>query len=169
MNNNQFLNFSKPFLSALVETFKLMVQTEVKPHTPKIKKGNDAFGDVTALISMNGVVEVEGDEKKFNGFLALSFPEELYVKMASRMLMEEYTAFCEDISDTGAEIANIIMGNAKAGLYELGYKLEMATPSTIRGSKHELHYPSSSITIAITVSSDLGDFALELCAEEVSG
>jgi len=166
MSDSHFVNFSKPFLDALTDTFEMMVQTEIKAHSPKIKDKPTAKGDITALIGMNGKVIRDGVEKDFKGLMAISWPEALYIKLAGRMLFEEYTEYCDDIADSGAEICNIVMGNAKNGLTPLGYKIEMATPSTVRGKQHEIKYPTKTTVIDITISCDLGDFTLELCYQE---
>lgn len=166
MSDNHFVKFSKPFLDALTETFEMMVQTKISAHSPKIKNSSIASGDISALIGMNGKVERDGNEKDFKGIMVISWPEDLYVKLAGRMLFEEYTEYCDDIADTGAEICNIIMGNAKNGLSPMGYKIDMATPSTIRGANHEIKYPDKTTVIEIVISCDAGDFSLELCYQE---
>lgn len=163
MPENLFVNFSKPFVDALKETFELMVQTNITAHTPTIKSDTVAKGDITALIGMNGSVERDGASKDFKGLLAISWPEDVYIKFASRMLYEDYTEFCDEIADAGAEIANIVMGNAKSGLVPQGYKIDMASPSTVKGKNHEIKYPPKTTIIQITISSDLGDFSLEIC------
>lgn len=163
---SNFVQFSKPFIDALTETFELMVQTEIKCHSPKIKANQVAKGDITAIIGMNGVLEQDGEQKDFRGLMAISWPEDVYVKFASRMLFEDFDGYCDEISDSGAEIVNIVMGNAKGQLNPLGFKLEMATPSTIRGKQHEIKYPAKTTVIEITVSSDIGDFSLELCYQD---
>lgn len=167
MSDSQFVKFSKPFLDALKDTYEMMVQTEIKPHTPSIKNDSTASGDITSMIGMNGVLEIDGELKDFKGLMAISWPEDLYIKLASRMLFEEYTEYCDDISDTGSEICNIVMGNAKNGLTPLGYKIEMASPSTIRGKSHEIKYPTKTTVIAIKIGCDLGEFTLELCYQEI--
>jgi chemotaxis protein CheX len=166
-HHERFLNFSRPFLDALKDTFETMVQTTIKPHSPEIKKGAKGSGDISAMIGMNGQVEKDGDTKNFKGLLVFSFPEEVYLKIAGAMLFEEFTEYNEDIADTGSEIANIVMGNAKSGLSEMGYKIEMASPSTVRGPDHEITYPAGTIIVVITISSDHGDFKMELCYQEV--
>ena len=168
MAGQNFVKFSKPFLDALSETFEMMVQTKIKAHSPSIKTSNVASGDITALIGMNGKVERDGEMKDFKGLMAISWPEDMYVKLAGRMLFEEYAEYCEDIADSGAEICNIVMGNAKNGLTPLGYKIDMATPSTVRGKAHEIKYPSKTTVVEIILTCDLGDFALELCYQENS-
>ena len=165
---SNFVQFSKPFINALTDTFKLMVDTDIKCHSPKIKDNKTAKGDITAMIGMNGVLESNGTSKDFRGLMAISWPEDVYIKFASKMLYEEFTEYCDEISDSGAEVVNIVMGNAKGQLSPLGFKLEMATPSTIRGKQHEIRYPSKTTVIEITVSSDIGDFTLELCYQDIA-
>lgn len=165
--SKHFVEFAKPFIDNLKETFEMMVQTKVKVHTPQVKKTPIAKGDITSLIGMNGTKDLNGKEMSFKGLMALTFPEEVYVKLAGRMLMEEYTEYCDDISDAGSEICNIIMGNSKNGLSQLGFKIGMASPSTIRGTNHEIKYPPKTVVIEIMCTTEVGDFILELCYQEV--
>ena len=164
--SSNFLQFSRPFIEALKETFSLMVQTQINAHSPEIKTSPMAKGDISAIIGMNGIVDTSSGPKDFKGLLVISWPEEVYVKVASRMLYEDYQEYCDEISDSGAEIVNIVMGNAKNGLTPLGFKIDMASPSTVRGKQHEIKYPPKTTVIAITISSDIGDFTLELCYQE---
>lgn len=161
-----FVQFSKPFIDALKETFSVMAQTEITAHSPRVKNSTILTGQITASIGMNGKLETPEGTKDFKGLLIISWPEDVYIKFASRMLFEEYTQYCDEISDSGAEVANIVMGNAKNGLTPMGYKIEMAIPSTIRGNNMEIKYPPGSTVIAITITADIGDFALELCYQE---
>jgi chemotaxis protein CheX len=164
---SRFIKFSKPFIDGLSDTFKVMMDTEVKAHSPKVKTSNIATGDISALIGLNGVFENDGNKKSFKGLLVLSWSEEFYIKMASKMLMEEYTEYSEEIQDVGAELSNIVMGNAKGVLNPMGYKIEMASPSTVRGKQHEVIYPQNTTVIEITITSDMGQFMMELCYQEV--
>lgn len=160
------VQFSKPFIDGLKDTFATMVQTEIKTHSPQIKKDPNAIGDISALIGMNGLLEKDGKTVEVKGLIALSWKEDVYVKMASRMLMEEYSEYNEEISDTGAEIVNIVMGNAKAKLASEGFKIEMASPSTVKGRELEIKYPPKATIIEITCSADIGEFSLEICYQE---
>ncbi len=168
MSNSHFASFSKPFIMALKETFEVMVQTKVTPHSPKLKTTLSATGDISALIGMNGKVDRDGVQKDIKGLLCITWPEDVYVKLAGRMLFDEFEAYCEEIADSGAEICNIVMGNAKNEIAQMGYKIEMATPSTIRGKNHEIKYPSGSTVVEITMTTDVGDFRLEICYQEES-
>lgn len=165
---SRFVEFSKPFIDGIKETFNIMMEVDVRIHSPSIKSDNKAKGDISAIIGMNGNLEKQENNKPFKGQMVLSWTEEVYVNMANKMLMEEYTEYNEEIQDAGAEISNIVMGNAKKFLNPMGYKIEMATPSTIRGKGHEIIYPPDTTIVEIKVSSSLGDFMMELCYLELN-
>lgn len=162
-----FLKFAAPFIKSTKETFKIMVSTEVSMHSPKFKKDNLGHGDITALIGVTGTLETSNGPADFRGIVALSFKEAVYVKIASRMLGEEHSSYNPEIADAGAELANIILGSAKPGLNEIGCKLKMTSPSTIRGLNHEISFPKDGIVIETIVSSDMGDFYLDLCSQDI--
>lgn len=165
--NDFFLKFAAPFIKSTKETLRIMVSTEVTMHSPKFKKDNTGRGDITALIGVTGVLDAAKGPVDFRGLVALSFKEEVYVKLASRMLGEEYTEYNQEIADAGAEIANIILGSAKPGLNEIGVKLGMTSPSTIRGRDHEISFPKDGMVIETVVTTDCGDFFLDLCCQDI--
>ncbi len=166
MNIESYVKFSRPFIDALKETFKVMVSTDITPHSPRLKSDSKARGEITAMIGMNGVIEKNGQQLKFNGLIALSFSKEVYLKIASAMMMQEFTDYHEDMEDTGAEIANIVMGNAKKVLAEQGYKIGMSTPTRIKGKDHEIKYPSNTVVVETSISSDHGEFTFDICYQE---
>jgi chemotaxis protein CheX len=166
MNIESYVKFSKPFIDALKETFKVMVSTEITPHSPRLKSDSKARGEITAMIGMNGVLEKNGQQLKFNGLIALSFSKEVYLKIASAMMMQEFTDYHEDMEDTGAEIANIVMGNAKKVLAEQGYKIGMSTPTRVKGKDHEIKYPANTVVVETSISSDHGEFTFDICYQE---
>jgi chemotaxis protein CheX len=166
MNIESYIKFSKPFIDALRETFKVMLSTDITPHSPKMKTTNHASGEITAMIGMNGTVDKAGKVQDFNGLIALSFKKDVYLKIASAMMMQEFDDYCEDMEDTGSEIANIVMGNAKKVLANEGYKIGMSTPTRVKGINHEIKYPANTIVIETTISSALGEFTFDICYRE---
>lgn len=165
--NETFLKFSAPFIKSSKETFKVMMHTDVTMHSPKLRTDSVSTGDITAIIGMNGFAENVDGPKEFKGVLAISFPEPVYVKLASRMLGEDYTEYSSEIADVGAELANIILGSAKPGLSALGIKLDMTSPSTVRGKLHEISFPRGSTIVETTMTCDLGDFFLDICYQDL--
>lgn len=166
MKNEEFVNFSKPFFDSLRNVFKTMLQLDIKPHSPRFKEKRPASGDISSVIGMNGSF-TNDPTKLFQGLLVLSFSEDVYIKLASSMLMEEYTVYSDEIADVGAELANIILGNSKQPLFEMGYKLGMTTPTTIRGKNHEIKYPNNTTVIETTIDTAKGSFILEICFQSI--
>lgn len=166
MSNANFLEFSKPFISAAKNVFETMVFTKLEPSKPKVKSDNVSKGDVSAVLGLNGKLTKNGEEKNYRAMLVMSFPYETYIKIAGAMLMEEYTEFNEDIRDVGGEICNMIMGNAKRELNTLGYDCNMAIPSIIEGKGHTIKYPNSTTVILIPINSAHGELFIELCYAE---
>jgi CheY-specific phosphatase CheX len=162
----RFLKFSAPFVESTKEIFKVMISTDVRLHSPRLKVDRRSRGDITAFIAMNGVVGIGDNKKDFAGLLALAFTEPVYLAVASRMLGEEYKEYGPDVADVGAEIVNIILGKSKPALHALGIQLGMSNPSTIMGRQHEISFPRTGEVVEIIVESDMGQMFLDLCYQE---
>jgi chemotaxis protein CheX len=167
MNVESYIKFSRPFIEALKETFKVMMSMDITPHSPRVKNDTMARGEITAMIGMNGTVEKNGKQHEFNGLIALSFKKEVYLKIASAMLFQEFEDYSDEIEDTGSEIANIVMGNAKKTLATQGYKIGMSTPTRIKGKDHEIRYPNGTVVIETTIGGPMGEFSFDICYREI--
>jgi chemotaxis protein CheX len=165
--SDMFLKFSAPFIKSTKKTFLTMVNTEIQMHSPQIKTNNLSGADITALIGINGTYKNSGKDQEFRGLLALCFSKDIYLKIASRMLGEDYTELVPEIADAGPELANIILGSSKQELLDLGIKLQLTSPSSIKGIDHEITYPKGATVMRTTVTCDLGDFYLDLCYQDV--
>lgn len=163
---NNFIEFSKPFVEVSKNVFETMVFTKLETNKPTVKEGCTSKGDISAILGVSGVLSKDGVDKPYKGMLVISWPYETYIKIASAMLMEEYTEYCDEIADVGGEIANMVMGNAKRNLAEMGYSSNMAIPSLIEGPGHNLTYPSGTPVILIPINSAHGPFYMELCYSE---
>ncbi len=166
MSNTNFIEFSKPFVDAAKNVFETMVFTKLDPQKPELKRDDVSRGDISAVLGINGEIDKDGEKKDYRGMLVLSWPYETYFKIASAMLMETFTEYNNEIADVGGEIANMIMGNAKRHLNEMGYTNSMAIPSMIEGKGHTLKYPTGTVIIVIPVKSAHGPFYMELCYRE---
>jgi len=165
-DTSKFLEFSKPFVDGIRNVFETMVFTKVATQKPSLKQGNTSKGDVSAVLGMTGEVTKDGEVLPFKGMLVLSWPLETYLKVAGAMLMAEYSEYNDEIADVGAEISNMIMGNAKRDLTPQGYKLDMSIPSMISGKDHNINYPNRTVVVEIPIESDHGVFYMELCYKE---
>ena len=82
------------------------------------------------------------------------------------MFGEEIKELNEEIKDAAGEITNMISGQARKILDELGRTLHGAIPSVIMGKNHTLTHMTTSPIIAIPFSTDNGDFTIEVCIED---
>ncbi|MCO4793232.1 MAG: chemotaxis protein CheX [Bacteriovoracaceae bacterium] len=159
----RYLEFCKPFVDGLKNVYSTMVFTEIKHRTPQLKRESCEFSDYSSVMGINGVFESEESKPiDFKGSLVISWPMDTYLKTSSKMLMEEYSEFDDDIKDVGMEISNIAMGNAKKIVNPLGYKIEMSVPNCIVGKDHSVDSEKGTVTIIIPFESDLGPFYMEI-------
>lgn len=165
-NDNNFIDFSRPFVEAAKNVFETMIYTKLEPQKPNIKKDNISKGDISAVLGMSGEIERAGGKSNYKAMLVLSFPYATYFKVAGAMLSETYTSYVPDIHDVGGEIVNMIMGNAKRDLKGIGYSSNMAIPSMIEGKDHTIKYPSGTTVILIPINSAHGEFYMEICYSE---
>jgi chemotaxis protein CheX len=162
-SDTSFIDFSRPFVEACKNIFSTMVMCTLEPQKPLIKADNNSRGDITAVIGLSGEVEKNGKKSSYRAMLVLSFPYDTYFKIASAMLGETYTTYHQDIHDLGGEMVNMIMGNAKRDLKNLGYTSNMAIPSLIEGKGHSLTYPAGTKVILIPFECKHGPLYMELC------
>lgn len=167
MNVKNFIDFSKPFIDATKNTFEKMVFTKLNSGKPEIKKDRVARGEISAIIGISGLKKEDGKQSKFRGMILVSFPTDVYIKIANAMLGESYTEYNDEIKDVGAEIINIVVGGAKATLNEFGLYPEMATPTTVQGVNHSISYLDKADVILIPFTSDLGQFFMEICYSDI--
>ncbi len=164
--NTNFLEFAKPFIDAAKSVFETMIFTKLEPKKPCLKENNISKGEISSLIGLSGTVEKDGKTSDFKSMFVMSWPEQTYVKVASSMLGEEHTEYSDEITDVGAEITNMIVGNAKRQLCQIGYNLDMAIPSIVHGKNHKLSYPSGTNVILMPINSGHGEFYMEICYKD---
>lgn len=168
MTSTNFIEFSRPFVNAAKNVFETMVFTKLDPQKPVLKKDGFSRGDISAILGITGKITLQEapDPMDFRAMLVISWPFQTYLNVASAMLMETYKEYCDDIADVGGEICNMVMGNAKRELAGLGYSLNMAIPSMIKGEGHIIKYPPKTTVIMIPLNSAHGQMFLELCYRE---
>lgn len=146
-----------PFINATLHVLETMASTKPEAGKPYLKKDEVARGDVTGIIGLTGEV---------NGTISVSFTENSILFIVSRMFGEEMKELNEEIKDAVGEITNMISGQARKELEELGRSLKAAIPTVIMGKNHSISHISSSPIIAIPFGTDNGDFTIEVCFEE---
>ena len=160
-----FLEFSKPFIAAAKNIFETMISCKIEAQKPSIKNNQVGLGDVNATIALAGVTSKDGKEIPYEAMLVISFPFDTYFKVAGIMLSDVYTEFVPEIRDLGAEITNMVMGNAKSDLTKMGYSTNNTIPKIIEG-KTTIIYPTVQNIVVIPFTCEHGTFYMELCYKE---
>ncbi|NJB69407.1 chemotaxis protein CheX [Desulfobaculum xiamenense] len=146
----------KPFLAAVSSVISTMAMIQVTPGKPFIKRDTTANGDVTGIISMSGAR---------NGTISVTFTEPCVLAIVSSMLGEEITEMGQDIRDAVGEITNMISGQARKGLAEIGMTFEGGIPTVIMGTNHTITHISKEPILAIPFGTEHGDFTVEVSLE----
>ena len=147
----------EPFISATLNVLRTMAFTEAHTDGPYMKNEKKAKGDVS------GVIGITGD---FNGSLSVSFPEKSILTIVSNMFGEEMSEVDDEIRDAVGEITNMISGQARQKLDEIGRSLKAAIPSVILGKNHKITHISKHPVITIPFHTQEGEFTIEVCFEK---
>lgn len=143
-----------PFLEATVSVLKTMASLEPNPGKPYIKKGVSATGDVS------GVVGISGDTE---GSLCITFTRGCILFIISRMLGEEQREINDEVKDAVGELTNMISGDSRRRLEEMGHHFLGAIPSVISGQNHEIKHITKGPILSIPFSTPAGPFTVEVC------
>ncbi|WDP89821.1 MAG: chemotaxis protein CheX [Desulfobacter sp.] len=143
-----------PFINATINVLETMAFMSVEAGKPYLKKGTTAVGDVTGVIGLTGVA---------HGTIAVTFEESCILTVVSNMLGEEMETLNEDISDAVGELTNMISGQARKELDEIGKVFKAAIPSVITGKNHTIRHYVDGPKIAIPFKTDGGEFTIEVC------
>jgi chemotaxis protein CheX len=147
-------DYINPFLEATVSVLKTMTSVEPIPGKPFIKKGTSAVGDVS------GIVGITGDEE---GSLCLSFTKGCILLIISRMFGEEQKEITDEVKDAVGELTNMISGDSRRRLEEIGFHFLGSVPSVISGPGHEVKHISKGPILSIPFSTKAGTFSVEVC------
>ena len=145
---------AKPFVQATINVLSSMTGLSPVPGKPYVKKTDKAQGDVSAIVGITGCK---------SGAVALSFSQSCAIALVKGMLGDAIEDIIADTRDAVGEITNMISGQARATLSEMGLPLQGSTPSIVFGANHSLSFPGQVPTVAIPFETDYGAFTLEFC------
>ncbi|MGB9697825.1 MAG: chemotaxis protein CheX [Thermodesulfobacteriota bacterium] len=143
-----------PFLSATVHVLKTMVNLTPVVGKPYIKKESSTRGDIS------GIVGIIGDTE---GSLCLTFSKNCILYIVSKLFGEEQQEINEEVKDAVGELTNMISGDARRRLEEIGYHFQGAVPSVVSGPNHEIKHITKGPILAIPFSTLAGNFIVEIC------
>lgn len=145
-----------PFINATLNVLETMAFVKAESGKPYLKNDDIAQGDVSGVIGFTG---------EANGTLSITFDELCILKIVSSMFGEEMTEINEEIADAVGELTNMISGQARKELEEVGKKYQAAIPTVITGKNHKLETKTQGPKIAIPFKTEFGSFTIEVCLE----
>ena len=146
-----------PFIKAITDVLSTMAATNPKPGKPYVKDGTVATGDVTGLVGLTGAKI---------GSVSISFDKACAIAIVKNMLQDDIQDLLQDVKDTVGEITNMVSGQARAGLAEMGISLQGSTPTVVMGDKHSIAHVTTGPIMAIPFTTESGDFTVEFCFQK---
>ena len=154
---NMDVKFINPFIESTLHVLKTIASVKAEGGKPFLKKDFKALGDVSSIIGLTGDVK---------GTVSVSFSEESILPIVSAMFGEEIAALNEEVKDAVGEIANMISGQARQKLDEMGLNLKAAIPTVVMGKNHVISHITDQKIVAIPFDTDSGGFTIEICFED---
>lgn len=145
---------ARPFIKAAVDILSTMSGIAASPGKPYVKKSLVAKGDVSAIVG------VTGDK---TGTIAVSFTRPCAIALVKGMLGDDIQDILQDTQDAVGEVTNMVSGQARAALVDLGITLQGSTPTVIMGDGHLIRHITSNPVVAIPFTTDHGEFTIEFC------
>ena len=148
--------FVNPFISATLKVLEVQTSTKGVPAKMFVKKSSELSGDISGVLGI--------ESSMFQGSLVISFPQQTFLSVMSKMLGENIAVMNKEIIDGAGELINIIFSQAKLSLKELGYDMRATLPSVFLGKNLPANSPKPFITLVVPFESDSGKFFIEICA-----
>ena len=145
-----------PFINATLNVLETMAFVKSEAGKPFLKKDDIAKGDVSGIIGITG---------ETNGTIYVTFDESSILKIVSNMFGEKMREINNEITDAVGELTNMISGQARKELEEIGKVFHGAIPSVITGKNHKLIPMTKGPRIAIPFKTDSGNFTVEVALE----
>lgn len=154
------VDFINPFIDSAMKTLnKLCGVNNIEAMKPHL------LGEEKLEIDISGVLGITSPY--FRGSISISFDDNVYRDIISKMLEENISEVDINNQDGAAEIINIIFGQTKAILNQRGYSLERAIPSVLRGKGHNILENSKIPILLVPFRSDLGKFWIQICVKAI--
>jgi len=146
-----------PFINATINVLETMAFVKCEAGKPYLKKDDVAKGDVTGIIGITG---------ETNGTISVTFEEKAILKVVSNIFGEEIQKLNSEVADAVGELTNMISGQARRELEEIGKIFRAAIPTVISGKDHQITHYTDGPKIAIPFVIEGGRFTIEVCMEK---
>jgi chemotaxis protein CheX len=152
------VRYINPFIGAIKNVFKTMLNMEMQFGKPHIKTQEEATHDVSGIIGLSGDIV---------GAVIVSFPKLAAIKIASAFAGTSLTEADDDFADAIGELANMIAGNAKKDFE--GMNVSISTPSVVLGSGHQVKSTKMIPRLVLPCSCHAGSFVVEVGMRKNNG
>lgn len=142
-----------PFINATLNVLATMAFVKAEAGKPYLKNDVVARGDVSGVIGFTG---------EANGTVSVTFNELCILKIVSNMFGEEMKEINNEISDAVGELTNMISGQARKELEEIGKVFHGAIPTVVSGKNHKIETMTKGPRIAIPFETEAGSFTIEV-------
>lgn len=142
-----------PFITATINVFDTMAGLSVVKKEIYLKKEIAAGHDISGIIGIAG---------NLTGFVAMSFPSSVALKITAAFLGEDKTTIDDDVIDTIGEVINMVVGSAKTIFAKQDMKYDLGLPSVVTGKDHTVNRPKDIMCIGVNFSLDGEVFCVEV-------
>jgi len=146
-----------PVKDAAINVIATMAMVNPVPGEPFLKTTKRSKGDISGVIGLAGVKR---------GVIIISFTSAAICKIVGSMLGMEYTTIDQDVADAVGELANMISGDARRRLNEMGMVFEAGLPTVVRGPGHEIESVTNGPVMAVPFTVDGHEFEVEASFDE---
>jgi chemotaxis protein CheX len=136
------VNFLNPFVNGVLKMMEIQCFTKVKAGEITVLKPNQY-----PPVDICGTIGVVSDT--FNGTIMLHFKTDVYLRVGKKMVGDEFQAGSPSFMDAIGEMCNIVLGQARIALNQMGYNIQQALPSVSYGKDQMTKVISNSPSILI--------------------
>ena len=126
------VKLAKPFVDATVNILSTMAMITPTVQKPYLKTTNKALGDVTGIV---GVTSQSGH----NGVISVTFSKACAIAVVKN-LIGEIEDVVQDVQDAVGELTNMISGQARQRLVDMGIHPELSHADSDHG-RWAFHHP----------------------------
>jgi chemotaxis protein CheX len=149
------VKYINPFVLATKTVFKALLNIDLTMDKPLLKNDKTTSGDVT------GVMGVAGDGDK-RGMMCISFSRKATLFTYKMLMGDDRSDIGPEVVDAIGELTNIISGQSRKELENVGVNLTASIPTVVVGKNVELHFMCKLpiISLPFHFSTDYGEETL---------
>ena len=144
------VDYINPILNALRDVCDSMLGLPIAFEKPRLKRASNPAYDISGVVGISGAMA---------GSVVISFPDNVALLFASRLLETDLHAIDEDTIDAISEIANMVTGKADSEMTidDINYSLP-----TVAIGRHRIAYHRDTRIVSIACNTDVGEFEIDI-------